>query len=138
MLINIAAVLSTASGASGPCKSIATNYWPDLGFLKTCYMVSTAINSTGFLITSPRDEAVEGFSVWKNEMLEFLPSNLGEKFPNLIVVNVFGCFIEEIRKEDFKGLGKLRVLNVAGNQLEKIADDTFDGIPAVEEIWLGE
>lgn len=101
-------------------------------------MDSTAINSTDFLITSDRDEAVEGFHVWINPHIEHLPSNLGKKFPNLIIMYVSDCSIKEIKKENFKGLIKMRRLQLNDNQIEKIDDDTFGLIPAVEEIHLRE
>lgn len=101
-------------------------------------MKSTVINSTEFLITSDRDEAIEGFYAEGNEKLDFLPTNLGDKFPNLINLHARNCSIKAISKENFEGLDKLRRLNLAGNQIKKIADDTFDSIPSVENIWLSE
>lgn len=101
-------------------------------------MDSTVINSTDFLITSDRDESIDGFGASGNKRFEFLPTNLCDKFPNLLGLQAAGCPIKQISKEIFNGLDKLRYLNLQYNQIETIADDAFNGIPAVEMIWLGE
>lgn len=96
----------------------------------------STINSTDFSITSDRDETVEGFHESHNRKLEYLPSNLGEKFPNLIILGADHCSVKEIAKENFKGLKKLRKLILNHNKIEKIDDDTIEYIPAVERIQL--
>lgn len=101
-------------------------------------MQTFAIDSNDFVISSVRDETIEGFSAYQNKKVEYLPTNLGETFPNLLALSADYCSIEEIRKENFKGLGKLRFLLLHNNQVEMIEDDTFDSIPAFEEIFLGE
>lgn len=101
-------------------------------------MHSTVIDSTDFLITSARDAVVGGFYAHKNQKLEHLPKNFGEKFPNLIALSARFCSIKQIRKENFKGLNRLRGLWINSNQIEKIDDNTFDYIPAMETINLGE
>lgn len=105
--------------------------------MKTCMMFSTRINSTGFLITSDRDETVEGFDAHRNKKLDYLPKNIGEQFPNLISLDAAHCSIKEIMKDNFKALNQLLKLKLNGNQIEKIDDDIFDYIPAVKQIWLG-
>lgn len=101
-------------------------------------MKTTAIDSPDFLITSDRDETVEGFAAWTNKKLEFLPTNLGEKFPNLIVLSAQNSAIKKITKKSFKGLGRLRKLYLHDNQIEAVDDDAFEFVPAVEEINLRE
>lgn len=101
-------------------------------------MDSTVIDSPDFLITSDRDETVEGFSAYKNSKFEHLPINIGEKFPNLIALQVYNCSVKRISKDSFKGLSKLRRLYIYHNQIEQIDDDVFEHIPAVEEIYFSE
>lgn len=100
-------------------------------------MESTEINSNDFLITSPRDETVKGFYAANNKNLRSLPKNLGV-FPNLIVLDAEACSITKISKESFEGLSKLILLLLRGNQIEEIEGDTFEHIPAVQLITLGE
>lgn len=126
------------SSAGGPCEEIKDVAWTRLGTMKTCKMDSTVIESTEFLITSNRDETVGGFIADNNEKLEHLPSNLGEKFQNLLALEVYECSLKEITKENFKGLNQLQTLFLAFNQIETIDDDTFDYITTTEEIVLGE
>lgn len=136
VLILIAVIVPTASG-SGPCDRIVIGQW-GTGAEKTCNMSSTAINTTDFVITSDRDEAVDGFWANGNEQLKYLPKNLGEKLPNLIKLQAMFCSIKAVSKDNFEGLSKLKSLNLQGNEIAKIDDDTFELIPAVEWISLGE
>lgn len=132
--------MQSTTSRGGPCEKIENFDW---GFgsikfsWKTCYLESSAIDSRNFLITSAREETVEGFSVWQNKKVEYLPKNTGEKYPNLIGYDARDCSIKEISKEDFKGLSKLQRLYLNYNQIEKISDDTFDSISGVHEILLG-
>lgn len=132
-------VLPLKSYAHGPCENIQNYvFQPPVGDVRTCSMHSTVIDSTDFLITSDRDETVTGFYAAYNKNLEFLPKNVGEKFPNLLALEAYACSVKIISKETFKGLTKLQLLIISKNQIETIDDDTFDFIPAVERIWLGE
>lgn len=127
------------SYADGPCEKTGFFAWvPPYGSMKTCMLNATVIDSTDFLITSDRDETVKGFYALNNKNLEFLPKNIGEKFPNLLVLQVGGCSVKAISKEHFKGLTMLQGLAISNNQLETIDDDTFDHIPAVVKISLCE
>lgn len=128
----------TASSSGGPCEKIVKDDWSYLGSINTCLMTSTAVKSTDFLITSARDETVEGFCSSQNGKLDNLPKNLGEKFSNLIGLRAANCSIKKITKESFKGLKKLRELILFDNQIEIIPDDAFEYIPAIEKIWLCE
>lgn len=116
-------------------------------------MDKTAINSTDFLITSDVDDSVGELSSLENRNLEYLPTNhgqeqnrlysilahatnIGEKFPNLLKLIAGYCSIKQVSRDNFKGLSKLQELHLYENQIEKIDDNTFEFIPAVETIWL--
>lgn len=101
-------------------------------------MLSTVIDSKDFSITTDRDATVGGFYAFENKKLEYLPNNLEEKFPNLSILYAGKCSVKKVMKENFMGLGKLRKLYLHLNQIEMINDNTFEYIPAVEEIHLGE
>lgn len=145
-LICIAAILSSVSASSkeGPCEEIVNTNWTSIRLLNettsvlslTCHLWGTVVDSNDFLITSARNETVEGFFAQENKNLEYLPTNLGEKFPNLLFLATVNCSIKEITKESFKGLSLLRNLYLHSNQIEKIDDDTFDYISAIQLIAL--
>lgn len=136
-LIVVVAVMPPPTSTDGTCETIENFEW-GIESLKTCRMYSTVIDSSDFLITSARDKTVNGFRAFNNKKLEHLPENLGEKFPNLLILFAGYCSIREISKESFRGLGNLRFLDLEKNKIERIDDDTFDFIPAVERIDLGE
>lgn len=131
--------LPSASCIGGPCEEIGdVENWYFNRSLKTCYMQSTVIKSTEYIITTVRDLSMEGFDSWRNKRFEHLPINLGERFPNLINLDVQNCSIKVISKRSFKGVSKLRALGLYQNLIEKIDGDTFDYVPALEAIDLRE
>lgn len=137
MLISIAIILPSASSEGGPCEEVPSRHlYAAKG--AACFMRFIAINSTDFLITSPRNELFVVFFARYNKKLQYLPSNLGEKFPNLLSLFADGCSIEELSKENFKGLNKLNYLELSDNQIETINDDVFEYTPEIKGIDLGE
>lgn len=126
------------SNAGGPCDKIESESWGHLESIKICYLSPTFINSTDYLNASYRDETVEAIDALRNRKIDYLPRNIGEFFPNIVALDAAHCSIKEITKENFKGLSKLRLLRLASNKIEKIDDDAFEYIPAVEQIWLSE
>lgn len=98
---------------------------------------STTINSTGFSISSSKDNNVKGFYSYRNDKIEFLPENFAEKFPNLVVIWASRCSIKKVSKKNFRNLRKLRGLDLDKNQIERIESDTFDDLIELEELHLG-
>lgn len=134
VLIGFAVILPSTS-AAGSCEKIEIKEWNIHGTFKTCFMRETINESDNFLITSDRDETIEGFNAGGKGKLE---QNIGDKFPNLVVLDADSCSIKNITKENFRGLNKLRQLRLDNNEIETIDDDTFGFIPAVEYILLSE
>lgn len=66
-------------------------------------MHSSSISSAEFMITSSRDESVQGFHA-ENRNVKYLPKNLAEKFPNLIIIYASKCSLKAITNENLKGL----------------------------------
>lgn len=136
-------VLSSALSKGGPCERFDNfeddyDVFEDGNVKNYCIMQSTVVNSRDFLITpADHNETVDGFEAEDNKKLEYLPKNIGKKFPNVIKLRAANCALKEISKEVFRGLTKLRWLYLQNNQIETINDDTFEHIPSVEKIDLG-
>lgn len=127
-----------ASGSEGPCEKIEKHsYWSITN--PTCVMTATTvINSVGFLITTPRNDSVEGFLSIFNKKIEYLPENMAEQFPNLVFIQAQDCSIKAISKQNLKNLKRLRFLALIQNSITKIESDTFGDLLALEELWLSE
>lgn len=115
------------------------NYgWADVTLARSCNMKTTIIDSEGFLITTPADSSVEGFASYGNKNLKFMPENLAEKLPNLIIIWAQSCSIEKLSKKNFQNLNKLRGLALSNNLIEKITSDTFEDLVSLTHLYLGE
>lgn len=101
-------------------------------------MTSAIIDSADFLLTSTRDDSVKKFDADGNKNLEYLPTKIGEKFPNLVRLNAASCSLRKIFKGNFKGLDMVFEIYLDYNQIEGIDDDTFDYLPSLEMVGLRE
>lgn len=131
----------TALSLGVPCESIEDiSYgWAGVTSAKSCIMKSISYNfAREFLITSPADSSVEGFTSYTNKNIRFLPENPAEKFPNLIIMWAQDCSIEKISKKNFQDLNKLRGLALSSNLIEKITSDTFEDLVSLTHLYLGE
>lgn len=99
---------------------------------------SISIDMPGLKLSSVENKAVGAIFINNNKKIEFLPNNVYESFPQLVVLKASFCSIRSIGKQNFKNLHKLKRLNLDGNQITKILDDTFEGLEALEYIDLGE
>lgn len=97
---------------------------------------STSINNPNFKISSNNDTSVDGFTLYENEKIQYLPVDIYIAFPNLIVIGAAKCLIKSISKRNFWKLRKLRKISLYDNQIEKIDDDTFDDQQMLEVLWL--
>lgn len=88
--------------------SIAPYFTPFHGYLNQNW------NSTSFAFNIERDPA-----------LKYLPNNILQFFPDVVVVQVLRCSVVSIKGNHFKGLSKLRLLNLAHNKIENVTSDAF-------------
>lgn len=122
------------------CKSIRTITRIYFGYSegqKTCLVADVKIDSTGFLISSTRDETLTAIDFCNNNNVEFSPQNVWKIFPSLLFYDASHCNLEVIRRENFKNLRKLKYLWIGSNQIEKIDDDTFMDLVSLEQLNLG-
>lgn len=138
LILILAALLPLSLSASGPCEAIEDLSWEwlNLRVMKTCKLKNTVINSTGFLITSDRDDTVLSLDLGENKNAEFLPENIAEKFPNLTVIYARNCALKSISRKNFRGLEKLRWASFLNNQIKQIDGDTFWDLVSLESLGL--
>lgn len=103
----------------------------------TCYLNSrSSIYSTGFLLSSPKNENVQAISFSYNQKISFLPERIAEMFPNSVIIYSSGCAIQSISNIVFNNLNKLERLYLKSNKITRIDGDVFDGLTALRRIEL--
>jgi hypothetical protein len=108
------------------------------GILKSCDISPTAkIESTEATISST-DTSISRLNLSNNKQVIFLPEKVDEKFPNLLHYQAKNCAVSVIAKKNFKGLEKLKKLNLWGNQIERIPNNAFEDLKDLEVLSLGE
>lgn len=103
-----------------------------------CYLRDEAtIDSPDFTIAT-RDVNVDLIKFFSNAKIEFLPVNVYQSLPNLVLYGAHNCSIREITKSNFERLNKLETIALWGNFIEIIKSDTFEGLANLINIDLGE
>lgn len=138
LLLIFASLLTISSGVQQvPCERVASAEFT-FAVLKVCSMErSTVINASDFTISTTKDETVTGLRLDHNKKISFLPLETAKKFPNLLGYAAHNCSIKVVKNEHFQNLNKLKEIWLAGNRIETIFGDTFDGLISLERINLG-
>jgi hypothetical protein len=108
------------------CESFNMHSWSDIGLkYKACSMKHrTVIETRGYIIDSPFNASnIKAFSAYNNKKIHFLPSNISDSFPEIIVFNVADCSIRGIFKENFRNLTFMEYLWLAHNKISVIPSD---------------
>jgi Leucine rich repeat len=104
--------------------------------IKTCFMdQKTTIYSPGALM-STNDWSMNGLMMNLNKKVHYLPDFVAEQFPNLLAITAFNCSIRQVSNKNFKGLIKLRFLDLGSNKLEKIQRETFEELSHLKVLKL--
>ncbi|KAG5684223.1 hypothetical protein PVAND_013461 [Polypedilum vanderplanki] len=122
------------------CEYSDTNWEPLETTLYTCDIMTQTINSPGFKIKFEpgNTERVEGLRFIDNINLNFLPDNIAEIFPNLKAISGSKSYLNSISNTDFKGLSKLKYLNLANTDLKVIEEETFTDLIELEELDISD
>lgn len=128
--------LCNANTSQITCESFGEFYYTG-GGVKACKIIKSSIDSEEITI-SPNDESVQGISFWNNRKIKFLPIKVAETFANLLVYYAGYCSLTTIKKENFAGLKKVKVMNLNYNRISTIYDGTFEDMIALEQLFLRE
>lgn len=84
------------------------------------------------------DQDVEIFVLSYNRKIEYLPENIIERFPKLMIIHARSCSIKSITKINFKDMQQVIDVWLDGNQIEKIESPTFEDFMALKRLVLCE
>lgn len=98
----------------------------------------TTIETRGYVIDAPFNASnIKAFSAYNNKNIHFLPSNIADSFPDIVVFNVADCSIRGIFNENFRNLTKMEYLWLSHNKLSVIPDNAFEDSKALKQLSLG-
>lgn len=105
---------------------------------QTCFVEGIEISKENEVITELNDNV----SVFKkliisNGTVNYLPTNLGDKFPHLSSLSVRRSKLLEVSKNNFAGTN-ITALDLFNNELKRIDRDTFDGLVFLEDLSLSD
>jgi Leucine rich repeat len=136
--VTIAVLTEKPLKSNVSCERIEEFEWYPEANHKTCFTQAlTIIDSIEFSFSTARDEKMEG--LWlTGKSVTFLPIQVNETFPNLMIYEAGSLSIKELARENFLGLKKLKSLNLYGNKIERIASDIFIDLTSLENLILCE
>lgn len=100
---------------------------------KTC-VVNQTIDNEIYVLRPEPDTTVEGFEVFKNSKMQFLPRHIGKRFPNLLDFWASDCGLTIVRDFYFANMRNARSLFLAKNKIAMIETDSFKDLISVQ--WL--
>lgn len=138
-LLSLFAVFNSITSNEISCEKEGLHDWDfNVAKVKTCFMdKTTLINQTNVTIANV-DDSFKGLSFEGNKNIRFLPVQVAEKIPNLLTYNARKCSVEDVSKENFKGLNKLKILHLAHNQIVVVPIDVFSDLSDLKALFLSE
>lgn len=100
----------------------------------TCMIQHTETTSRNYTLKTLRDEFVHGISFRNNTKLEYLPTNVFEKFPNLWIYDAQGCSLKLVEKLNFHKLFNLTAVDLSYNLIDHIPKDLFEDSTSIHII----
>lgn len=84
------------------------------------------IDKKGFVFKTVKDEHVHGINFSNNSKVLFLPEDLHEKFPSLLMYEARNCKVRSLNKLNFEKLTKLTAVDLSYNFIAHIPKDLFE------------
>lgn len=137
ILLAIFQFLEQVHGAKITCENTYNVKWNSVNeTVKTCAMKHTTAILEDDVGISSVSGSVQGLTFTKNKKVFFLPVNVAESFPNLTAYSGTETSIKDVAKKNFKGLRKLRSLDLSDNQIDLVQTDTFEDLVNLEILFL--
>lgn len=76
------------------------------------------------------------FVIFEEQSMLFPLIGLGKMFPNINTLRIINSGLKFVRKDDFRNLEKLKIVDFYNNILEKLSEDVFEDLYLIEELNL--
>ena len=107
------------------------------GFMiQACKIENQKIDAEDFSIAADPNRDFQAIHIWNNKEVKFLPENIVECFPRLMLYDVSDCSIKIVNDKYFKALNKLEVLTLQRNEIELIDGNTFKDLRKLQKLLL--
>lgn len=118
------------SAIQATCKTEVNRWYlkGQIQNLTTCRLQLNEIdgvNEEDFTILPEIHLKVPAFTIFGEEKVKFLPTNLNSVLPDLIVMRICSCHLTTIKRSYFKNLSNLLCLELESNEIEHISSDAF-------------
>ena len=104
--------------------------------LKFCIIDYQGVDPEGFTSAKTAYKEIEGLNLNHERSVKFIPENIAELFPELIVYDARCCSIHTLMEKDFKGLTKLEAIFLMDNEIELIDRDSFKDLTNLRKLDL--
>jgi len=120
------------------CENISIETWQyPFDTQKTCMLNgATSINNSSTNMSSAIDDSIKAMQFGFNKNIHFLPVDVCESFPALVVYHAYGCSISKLFNGNFRKLEKLEYLNLGSNRIERIFNNTFNDLTSLNLLIL--
>ena len=96
----------------------------------------TDIDTPDSVLSSEVDESMTEIYADNNMNIEYLPTNIHEKFPNLLSMSIWFCKLRSVSNTTFKNLKSLIRLAMNVNFLESFDDGTFADLVNLKYLYI--
>lgn len=96
----------------------------------------TAIADPNTKFSNTKNDDVTFIEFQNIKLIEYLPVDIYETFPNLAVFRGDRCAIKSVSYQNFRGLNNLSQLSLNGNDLETLEENIFDDLTSLSFLYL--
>lgn len=134
------ALEQTKAATEAPCiyKSLKWS-WLDRKqglLLQTCEPDIEVVSDEKFVISSLRNDSNSAFKIDSKRGVQFLPTNLFDVLPNLVLIKIRQCSVKSINGNHFKNLPKLKFLELSDNKIGSVDSKAFADLVSLEVLDL--
>ena len=83
------------------------------------------VKLTGDHLINYTNAVVDHVRVFTFAQYSYLPQGFSLFFPNIVVYSIYDVSLENIKREDLKGLNGLQLLSAQGNKISTLDEMTF-------------
>jgi hypothetical protein len=120
-------------GAQVACERFDSTVYGNYFMLRRCQMDDATVINEDDVTISTADNSVRVLSFYNNKKINFLPIQVSEKFPKLIIYSASSCSVKTISRKHFAGM-KIEQIFLHKNQIEKINSDVFQDLVSLEHL----
>jgi Leucine-rich repeat (LRR) protein len=148
-ILVLGAVIITVGAIKIECNFKMDQLWSQFGYLYTCDVRSITLTDdksletmTGMHLSGRSDTDVKlisfGYKYYSCD-LTYIPSDLHERFPNLIAIGLYEkCNIQSLIGDELKDYVNLEWFEIYKNPIDKIPGSLFENNPKLKAVYFNE